>query len=243
MKPAIFKPADHFHKHDTFSMGIIGARRSGKSYMIKHLYRYYLKQQYHATFVYTSIANAPFYEEFIESYSEDGTVFTDPPPDDFLDIIDAAQAELQSRGKPKLRYLVIIDDLITDNMRHDENISEIFTRGRHTNMSIIFASQSTTALHPKWRGNLDYAVIFNVIRFNERDFLIKEYMGDMELPIARKLMNSRPTHYALIKHCSVDSNDFKRTYYIFNAASDTPAKVRAIIQARARAKAKKNTPK
>jgi hypothetical protein len=229
--PKKFLPADHFRKDEPFAMVVIGARRSGKSYMIKHLYTHYLKNRYDITIVFTTVANKPFYDEFIRSKASDGTVFVGPPSSDFIDVIDEIQSKFVGMGKKKMKYLVIFDDLISQSVKQDESMSEIFTRGRHSNISMIFASQAVSRLHTTWRGNVDYAVIFNVIRGSEREFIIKEYLFDMEKRDAIALLDSRTKHTAIVKDCTDETGE---KYYLFNAGKDvTPTRI-AVINANRR---------
>jgi AAA+ ATPase superfamily predicted ATPase len=229
--PKKFLPADHFRKDEPFAMVVIGARRSGKSYVIRHIYINYLKTRYDITMVFTTSANKPFYDEFIRSTSTEGTVFVGPPADNFIDVIDEIQGKMVSMGKKKMKYLVIFDDLISNSLKQDESMSEIFTRGRHSGVSMIFASQAVTRLHTTWRGNVDYAVIFNVIRGSEREFIIKEYLFDMEKHDAVALLDSRVKHTAIIKDCTGEND---QSYYLFNAGKDmTPTRL-AVINANRR---------
>jgi hypothetical protein len=75
--------------------------------------------------------------------------------------------------------LLVLDDIITENLRKRGTLDELFFLGRHLYMGIIIASQDSKALMPSLRSNTDMVGVFPVrserdkeaVRTNYLDFL------------------------------------------------------------------------
>ena len=81
-----------------------------------------------------------------------------------VEYVEGIPENLSSMFDRKIPSLLILDDLM-DEGGDSKAVSQLFTRGRHDNMSVIFLTQNL--FHPKQRNislNSDYMVVFKNVR-------------------------------------------------------------------------------
>ena len=81
-----------------------------------------------------------------------------------IEYVQGLPEELESMFNRETNNLVILDDLM-DEGSESKAVSQLFTKGRHDNLSVIFLTQNL--FHPKQRSislNSDYMVIFKNVR-------------------------------------------------------------------------------
>ena len=138
----------------------IAKRNSGKSELIKFLVKKSIQNnEFNKIFVFstTNCVNE-FYNSFIcdkcifQKYSDEWT-------HRLLDIMT-----LKNKGKTKqsenpYNILIILDDMASDiSMHHSESIKKLYTRGRHSFISIIVLGQQLVHVSPIMRNNSDYVL-------------------------------------------------------------------------------------
>ena len=172
----LWQPSKKYFKNiSPFSMIIIAGRKSGKSYMIKYLYMEYLKSLYDITLVFTlSSKTKEYYEEFILINGEESTCFLEELPEDILQNIDV----IQSQHEKPLRILIICDDMAGTDTKLNKGVINCFTRGRHSNVSIIFVTQSPTLASNHIRQNCDVLAILNIRSYDARTFVSNNFISD-----------------------------------------------------------------
>lgn len=72
--------------------------------------------------------------------------------------------------------LLVLDDIITDNLRKRGTLDELFFLGRHLYMGIIIASQDSKALMPSLRANTDMVGVFPVRSERDKDAVLTNYL-------------------------------------------------------------------
>lgn len=153
-----------------FSMILIASRKSGKTELIKHFYSKYWSDKYDFVVVFTTLANQPVYEKLING---DYMIFTEDKDVDKINIIMETNARRKKKNKKPLNVLAIFDDTNSRKQKWDKDILNIYTKGRHYNVSIVYATQSPTLVDNIWKENTDIMCIFKqMIRKN------KEYIMD-----------------------------------------------------------------
>ena len=81
-----------------------------------------------------------------------------------IEYVEGIPNDLSTMFDRKSRNLIILDDLMDEGSK-DERVSQLFTRGRHDNMSVIFLTQNL--FHKNQRSislNSDYIVLFKNAR-------------------------------------------------------------------------------
>lgn len=134
---------------------------------------------------------------------------------DLSNIILNNNNEIKEFEKPTL---MIFDDCMR-NLRNNKNILDIYSRGRHCNMSIISLEQHTNYSNNVERNNTDYFLLFkindheNIISFNKKYCNLKDdvfinminrcHKDDLPLIIS---MNSRDFKYRYNFNNKIDEN-------------------------------------
>ena len=139
-----------FKKGDYFSMVITASRNSGKTYLIKHLLDKYLVKLYD---IIIFVSDSPDTAEEFKHISK--AIFLTKMNFNIINKIAHANKE---RDEP-LRTLLVYDDKIGKETKYDDQLMQLFTRGRHLNLSIIFASQSKKLMDTTWLNNSDYIIL------------------------------------------------------------------------------------
>ena len=166
-----------------FSMLLTGARRTGKTHFRKTLLQKtaeFITPQIDLVFWFAPSRLNDLFDE-LESYEigKSITFVKDLPSEDLIDFVKA-----QGAG----RKLLIFDDLMEEASRR-KDVKNLFTRGRHEDVSVIFLAQNTFHQGGHFREmslNTDYFTIFKNVRdgstinylasqMNARDFLPRAY--------------------------------------------------------------------
>ena len=135
-----------------------GARRTGKTHFTKTLLRKaaeFITPQIDLVFWFAPSRQNDLFDE-LESYEigKSLTFVKDLPSEDLIDFVHA-------KGGVG-RKLLIFDDLMEEASRR-KDVKNLFTRGRHEDMSVIFLAQNTfhqTRHFRKISLNTDYFIIF-----------------------------------------------------------------------------------
>lgn len=192
----------NFEKNRHFSAIIAGSRRSGKSYFLKWLYLNYLKRNYQIVCVMSnSTATLDEYSEFIP-----GKLFFDHYDADVVDKLLKLNSTMKV-GK-SVNILLILDDCCSNKMTYDNTITQCFTRGRHSKLSVIVASQTINfGLNTTIRENLDYAFLFRAKSGNKKSYIINNFLTGLhdnnlnskqEFSLMLKLLNKICINHGLI---------------------------------------------
>ena len=132
-----------------FSMSVCGSRGSGKTYFVKNL------------ILNPNVLSEPF-ERIIWVYKTWQPLFNDLENVEFVNEIPDSMSEIQVRGT-----MIIFDDWM-DVAVKNTFVSDLFTNGRHQNISPVFLSQNLFVqgtFSKNISQNSDYLVLFK----NSRD--------------------------------------------------------------------------
>ena len=138
-----------------FAMLIFASRKSGKSHLTRYLLKYKLRDKFDSFIVFSqSITELNEYKEILP-----GDLFFDKfDPDMVFKLFDINSKRIADNLRP-LEFLLIFDDQISTKQLYDDSLLQIFSRGRHVNVSIIFISQSHNMANSNWRNNSDYIIL------------------------------------------------------------------------------------
>ena len=138
-----------------FSMLVAGGRGAGKTEFVKKLLRfrfaYLTPPPDRVVWCYTKLQQK-LYQELLNINPE-------------IEYVLGIPTNLEEMFDASKNNLIVLDDMM-DEGADDKRISQLFTRGRHDNLSVIFLTQNL--FHQKQRAislNSDYIVVFK----NPRD--------------------------------------------------------------------------
>lgn len=148
-----------FQKGKHFSMILLAPRRQGKSTLIKYIFeKYDFNRRFDLHVVFSnSLSNAQdpdFYAKFVPGSYQ----YWDYKPEVMQKLFELQQENISKFGK-YLDILIIFDDCVSVKQKYQDDILQVFTRGRNNGMSIMFASQSPALMNKIWRDNCDYALL------------------------------------------------------------------------------------
>ena len=185
-----------------FSMLISGGRGVGKTVFTKKMLK-------NATSI---IDNPP--ERIVWCYAKHQPALLNEllkiVPD--IEYVEGIPENLESMFNRSVSNLAILDDLM-DEGGDSKAVSQLFTRGRHDNLSVIFLTQNL--FHPKQRNislNSDYMVIFKNVR-DKSQFtnLAKQFM---------------PNHVNFMKWVFQDATRLLHSYLFLDMKPETEEELR-----------------
>lgn len=158
-------------KRVNFSSILIAPRRSGKTFFIEWLItKGPLKNKYDMILIFTTSNGINEYSKFAPTkhiYSE----FYSP----MIDIIK----EENSKAEKPINTLVIFDDSCSRKQKYNDSILDLYTKGRHFNISIIYSVQQGTLVDNAWKENSDFIFIFKQKAFKQKNYIVENIICGM----------------------------------------------------------------
>ena len=204
-----------FKRGECFASLIFASRNSGKSYLIRSLLRNYLRELYD---IFIIVSDSPDTKtDFSPVFGSKPAIFLNDMNYAILNKIQKTNEEREKKGKEKLFTLIIFDDKVGSNVKNDDQLLQLFTRGRHICTSVIFASQSKTLASPVWVNNSDLTILLKVNAAQQRKSIIDNVLRGTvpvdndkdENRILRTILleYNKSQGSALIVDCKKQSND------------------------------------
>lgn len=153
------------------SICLIGASRSGKTTMMKYLYKKYFTK--YITTMFSMNSHASIYKDFDEKVIVS--------PEYHSELIEEAH-EINSMCSNKFNFCFIVDDYVDSKIKSDPTITRALTLYRNAGVNSIFCMQDPTLLNPTGRNNANYILIFKQQTPKKWESVIKEFLS-MWLPV------------------------------------------------------------
>ena len=129
-----------------------------------------------------------------------------------VEYVQGMLPEIDSLFDRNVNNLIILDDMM-DNATQDKRVSQLFTRGRHDNLSVIYLTQNLFHKNQTEISlNSDYMVIFK----NPRD---KTQFTNL----AKQFM---PRKYKFLLWAFEDATKLPRSYLLLDMRPETDDKLR-----------------
>jgi hypothetical protein len=148
----------------------IGASRSGKTTLLKHLYEKHFDK--HICTMFTMNAHADIYKTLSDKVLISNTFHSE--------LLREAH-EINTLCDNKFPFLFISDDYVDHKIKNDPEITRALTIYRNANMSSIFSFQGRTLMSAVGRNNANYIFILKQQTPSEFENVIKEFLS-MWLP-------------------------------------------------------------
>jgi hypothetical protein len=157
------------------AIGLIGTSRSGKSTLMKYLYKTHFKK--HITYMATMNPHADIYKDM------DPKIMTccEYHPEILREF-----HELNCATGNKFPFMFISDDFVSPKIKNDIEITRALTIYRNSGQSVLMSFQGRTLMNAVGRNNLNYVAILKQQTPMEFVNVIKEYL-DMYLPIGMNM--------------------------------------------------------
>lgn len=167
---------------------LCGCSRSGKTTLMKYLYRKYFKK--HITTMFSLNAHADIYKDLSSK--------TIVAPEFLPELLDEIHS-INVRTDNHYPFLVISDDFVGGRIKNDEQITRLLTVYRNAGISSIFSFQGRTLLNPTGRQNANYVAIMKQQTPHDWINVLKEFL-DTYMPLGM-------TYPEKIKYCNQATKD------------------------------------
>lgn len=152
------------------SISLIGASRSGKTTLLKYIYKTYFQK--YITTMFSMNRQADIYKDLDERVMIS---------DRFHSELLREAHEINSICDNKYPFLFISDDYVDPKIKNDPEITRAMTIYRNANVSTIFSFQGRTLMSAVGRNNSNYIVVLKQQTPLEWENVIKEFLS-MWLP-------------------------------------------------------------
>lgn len=153
------------------SIALVGASKSGKTTMLKHLYKKHFTK--HIAVMCSMNPQAEIYKDLsskvIVSEKYEPSILKD-------------MHKINTKLNNKFDFLFVSDDYVDKKIKNDPEITRCLTIFRNCMISSIFSFQGRTLMSAVGRMNVNYICIFKQQTPLEWQNVIKEYL-DMWLPL------------------------------------------------------------
>lgn len=151
-------------KQEAISAIIAGSRGSGKTTLINYLYPRFIDFYDIVVFFSYSLHNSlydniqePKFDKFIPSLVDDLFYF-------------------QKKTKNRFSILIILDDCMDNEIKNSDPLNYLFTRGRNSNMSVIFSIQYMSMAKNLSRSNSTFIFFGRSNTPANREILAEQYL-------------------------------------------------------------------
>jgi len=203
-------PSTSFKKGEAFTFCMGCPRRSGKSYLFRHLFKSVFQHQFDLFVVFSETLESKTGEEFYNLFPHKNAVLFNRFKPEKLEALKRLQTTFMNRTGTMLNVLVVIDDC-SSSLKDSKPLEDIFARGRHKQTSVIWLSQRPTMFSSTVRGNCEFVGIFKATDPQSAEFTQKSLVGS-NLPDSfgtkkadkiRALMNI-PKHNLMVLDSTID---------------------------------------
>jgi hypothetical protein len=181
-----------------FRMLIVGSAGSGKTNVTLNLVR--LMSCFTQIFLFAKCLDEPLYQFLIKSMEKAGKKAGRQLIFYSSDISEIPNIDEIDRDE---HTLFIFDDLVSESVKAQKNVSDLFIRGRKQNCSAIYITQSYFQTPPLIRKNCDFCIIKKINTKRDLTAICKEYnLGDMSpdqlMELYKRITSKGITHFLLI---------------------------------------------
>jgi hypothetical protein len=151
-------------KQEAIAVIIAGSRQSGKTTFINYIYPN-LIEFYDIVIFFSYSLHNPIYENIQE-----------PKFDKFIPDLMKDIFYFQKKTKNKFSIMVVLDDCMDNEIKNDDQLNYIFTRGRNSNISVIFSVQYMSMVKNLSRSNSTFIFFGKSNTPSNRLVLAEDYL-------------------------------------------------------------------
>ena len=160
-----------------FFMTLIGARRSGKSFLMKKLLKGDMKGIFKEENIFILCPTIDLNDDFDDFPL--ARKYTDPDPAVIQAVMDEQLYNIKTYGRKRTPEVLIIFDDCADNniIRFGSILDTLAVRGRHFKINVMVSSQRMSAVSRTARLNSDYFIVFSPYNFSEAEQFFEQYVA------------------------------------------------------------------
>lgn len=169
-----WNPSETFKKNEPFAGIISASRNSGKTYLIRYLYKHHLRKNFDIVIVFCGSKAIDTYAEWVPGQ----LLFSEFDPEIIKRCQDQYNEFFKIYRRP-MRTLVIMDDILTDKLMYDQTIKDLYTKGRHCHISLVILGHKITMFNTAWRENITFLICLRTKTNSAKEHLIDQYLADI----------------------------------------------------------------
>jgi len=148
-----------------FSCVCIGASRSGKTTVLKHIVKEYMDKKL----------------LFLTSFNDHAAIYKDLPKRTMISSSFHPELlkdfhTLQHETGNKYKACFVFDDALGNELKNNIQITKLLSIYRNVNADSIFSAQSPTLISPVGRSNANYILLFRLNSSSDIEMTIKEWL-------------------------------------------------------------------
>lgn len=205
----------------------VGKTETGKSYWIRDMLSH-MRKLFGMVIVMSHTKFNGFYQQFIPN----AVIINKFDPNVAKSIMRIQQARWGERGI-NANVLLILDDVASDNLQHQNIAQQIAMEGRHYGITTLFTTQHFTKAITQIRTNCRWLVVFTTTNERTIDHLYEEFATDFASKLDWEAfldINTREHHSVII-----DNNPYVRgheRYWGYKARTEEEIKPFSMCPAR-----------
>jgi len=156
-----------------FSAIMIAKRRSGKTYLIQYFYENIWHNKFDLIIVFTNAAGADEYAQFMKK----NVIIIPGFVPEIIAAIRMTNAARKKQRQPVANVLIIMDDCCSRSQKYSSSILDMYTKGRHDNISIVYSVQDGTLVDNVWKENTDFIFMFKPGTTRTREYIVNNIIS------------------------------------------------------------------
>ena len=210
---------------------LLGPSGSGKSILLQNMILDIYKNLFQRIYIFSPSIDVDYQTwEPVKTYiekdlkikhtEEEPIYFSEYNSEELEKIINTQRkvTEFQKKENHKKLYqiLIVIDDFAdsVEFSRHSKLLHSLFTRGRHSQISTIVATQKFTALHPIIRVNASELFVFRLRNYQDLECFINEVSALIDKKSLLEMYNMATNEPYSFLYCKLTSKDRNKTFMI-----------------------------
>ncbi len=192
-----YNPNSHMPKHE-FRAIIVGQSGSGKTNFLCNLIT--KCECFERFIICTKMPDEPLYQflkQKVESVDENRFII--------MDKVESL-GTIEDYGD-KLQTLIVFDDMCLENRRLQELMSQYYIRGRKSNMSTVYLSQSYYLVPKVIRLQCGHVFLKKIGSKREINAIIRDYNLDVEVDDLMEIYNKATEDMVSALHIDVNNNN------------------------------------
>jgi hypothetical protein len=210
---------------------ILGPSGSGKSILLQNMILDLYKGLFKRIYIFSPSVDVDYQtwkpvKDHIEkdlkiTETDEETIYFSEYNSEALEKIITTQrkiTEYQKKQDHKKLYqiLIVIDDFADspEFSRHSKILHALFTRGRHSQISTIVATQKFTSLHPIIRVNASELYVFRLRNFQDLETFLNEISALIDKKSLLEMYKLATSEQYSFLYCKLTAKDLNKTFMI-----------------------------
>ena len=179
--PKKYRPREYYNPNrlmpsHPYRLCIVGASNTGKTNILMNIIE--LSKNFLKIYLYAKKLDESLYQYLIDEWKKraEDIITVSNNVDDIVDINDINE---------NIQNLIIFDDFVVE--KNLGKVSELFIRGRKSNCSIVFISQTYFGIPTEIRINSDYFIFTKNLKGNDLINIAKDHSGCLSINEFKRL--------------------------------------------------------